>query len=51
MIEGNWFNGGNYTIYLRGKGVYGAPTSVTIRDNYFGRDYRYGIRSFSSNAA
>lgn len=37
LIEYNWMNGGNYTIYSSG--------DTTIRNNWFGRDYRYGIRN------
>jgi hypothetical protein len=37
VIESNWLNGGNYTIYCPdGGGVY-------IRNNRFGRDYQYGV--------
>jgi hypothetical protein len=40
LIEGNWLNGGNYTIY-----VLGNSTNVVIRNNFFGRNYRYGVKS------
>lgn len=41
LIEKNWLNGGNYTIFA-------APdASVRVRDNLFGRDVRYGLRSGS----
>ena len=30
VIERNWLNGGNYTIY--------SPGGVSVRDNFFGRD-------------
>lgn len=37
VIESNWLNGGGYTIYCPdGGGVY-------IRNNMFGRDYKYGV--------
>jgi hypothetical protein len=36
LIEGNWMNGGNYTIFSEGE-------NVVIRDNFFGHDYRYGV--------
>lgn len=39
LIEYNWMNGGNYTVY--GSNMSG----VTVRYNYFGRDYRHGIKS------
>lgn len=35
LIEHNWLNGGNYTIY-------GNP-GTTVRNNIFGNDFRYGI--------
>jgi hypothetical protein len=46
LIEGNYLNGGAYTIYSRDNGNgYGAPTNVTVRGNVFGRDYLYGLLS------
>lgn len=39
LINRNWLNGGNYTIY--GSGMSG----VMVTNNKFGRGYRYGIRS------
>jgi len=33
-IEGNWFNGGNYTVDC------GSQAAVDVRDNRFGRDLR-----------
>lgn len=41
LIEGNLLNGGNYTI--NASKLTGDP--VTIRDNRFGTDYRYGVLS------
>lgn len=40
LIEDNWFNGGNYTLYILGN-----STNVRVRNNRFGRNYRYGILS------
>ena len=37
VIEDNWLEGGNYTIYCNGGGT------TYVRRNRFGRDYRYGI--------
>ena len=37
VITGNWFDGGNYSIYAL------EQTNTTITHNIFGRDYRYGI--------
>lgn len=42
IIEGNWLNGGNYTIHAD-SGV----TGLVIRDNYFGRDNKYGVKSLN----
>ena len=39
VIEYNWLNGGGYTIY-------GKP-GIFVRNNFFGRDYRYGLKSGS----
>ncbi|MEM1448998.1 MAG: LamG domain-containing protein [Planctomycetota bacterium] len=44
LIEGNWMNGGNFTVYLRDKQRgYGPPSNVTMINNRFGRDYRHGV--------
>jgi hypothetical protein len=40
-IEGNWLDGGNYTLMIRG-GPGGNPTGVSIRGNRFGRGAQYG---------
>jgi hypothetical protein len=37
LITGNWFDGGNYSIYAL------EQTNTTVTGNVFGRDYRYGI--------
>ncbi len=39
VIEYNWLNGGNYTIYCGKDGSRG----VSVRYNRFGPDFRYGI--------
>jgi len=39
LIESNWLNGGNYTIYSIDKERgYGSPTNVRVINNIFGRD-------------
>ena len=44
IIDGNWFNGGNYTIYSIDKGLgYGPPTGVQITNNFLGHGYNYGV--------
>ncbi|MFT7680148.1 MAG: hypothetical protein ACI8QC_004154 [Planctomycetota bacterium] len=43
LIEGNWLNGGNFTVYFTDKGVgYGDPTNCRLVNNFFGRDYSFG---------
>ena len=44
LIENNWLNGGNFTVYVTDKGNgHGAPTNARILNNRFGRDYRFGL--------
>ena len=38
LIEGNWLNGGNYTVYSVDTGGTGCPTNVRVINNQFGRD-------------
>ncbi len=40
IIEGNWLNGGGYTVYSS-KGRFGASTNVLVKDNDFGPDHAY----------
>ena len=50
LIEGNYLNGGAYTIYSRdNENGFGSPTNVVVRGNAFGRDELYGI--FSSDSS
>lgn len=51
-IEGNWLEGGNYTLYVIGKGPSPrgdgsrtdyATTDVLVRGNHFSRSYKHGI--------
>jgi hypothetical protein len=39
VIEQNWLNGANYTIYAEGM------PGITVINNKFGRDFQFGIRS------
>ncbi|MCP3919678.1 MAG: LamG domain-containing protein [bacterium] len=48
LIEGNWFNAGNYTIYTGAAGGATTPTNVRILNNRWGRDFRYGPISLES---
>ncbi|MDP6938105.1 MAG: LamG domain-containing protein [Planctomycetota bacterium] len=43
VMDGNWFNGGNYTVYFAAKGKYGdyKVTNCQLINNRFGRDYRF----------
>ena len=36
VIENNWLNGGNYTIYCQSGGI-------RVRNNIFGRSYLFGL--------
>jgi hypothetical protein len=45
-IEDNLLNGGNYTIYIRGR----AKGNLIVRGNRFGRAYVYGLLSEKSSA-
>jgi hypothetical protein len=42
LIEGNWLDGGNFTLYLDG-------SSIVVRKNRFGRSYVYGLASVKGN--
>lgn len=50
LIENSYLNGGNYTFYSR-VGDSGAPTNVTLRNNVFGPDFRYGLMSIDGSVA
>ena len=44
VIDGNWINGGGYSIQIRDKGNgYGVPTNIQIINNQFGTDAEFGI--------
>jgi hypothetical protein len=43
VIEGNWLNGGNYTIYVTDQDGVEYCTNVSVIANYFGRNYSNGI--------
>lgn len=47
LVEGNYLNGGNYTLYLVNSEDR-KINQVTIRDNRFGRVHRYGARSVNT---
>ncbi|MFN2557618.1 MAG: hypothetical protein ABR592_12280 [Nitriliruptorales bacterium] len=42
LIDSNWLNGGNYTIFVNAKN-HGCPMNVRVTNNKIGRDYRYGV--------
>ena len=42
VMDGNWINGGNYTIYLSAAKGY-SFSGIQIINNRFGRDYRYDV--------
>ncbi|MDF1837550.1 MAG: hypothetical protein P1V35_06770 [Planctomycetota bacterium] len=51
LLEDNWMNGGNFTVYFENKlppagssrPNYGDPTNCRMINNRFGRNYRYGV--------
>jgi hypothetical protein len=47
LIEGNWLNGGQFTIYVTAGSFNGvnqpSPSNVRILNNRFGRDNHYGL--------
>lgn len=47
IIDGNWINGGGYSVQITDKGVgYGYPRGVEVTNNRFGREYQYGPLRF-----
>jgi hypothetical protein len=46
-VDHNWMNGGNFTVYAYGVGS-NTTTNVRFTNNEFGRDYQYGVKSFSA---
>jgi hypothetical protein len=49
-VEGNWINGGGFSLQFRDKDQgYGAPTNIAIRNNRFGDDYQFGPWSLDGN--
>ncbi len=46
-IDGNWINGGGYSVHVSDKGNgYGYPTNAKVTNNRFGRDYQFGPMTF-----
>ena len=43
IVEGNWLNGGNYTV---SSGINGAV--IVYRNNRFGDEYNWGLRKTHS---
>ncbi len=44
VMEGNWLNGGNYTVYFEAEPQQGNKTvNCKLINNRFGRDYKYGV--------
>lgn len=47
-VHGNAFNGGNFTLFGEGAGpnsnALHSAARITISENVFGRDYRYGLQ-------
>ena len=42
LIEGNYLDGGNFTVQLEDKGPSGGPNNVRLRNNFFGTGFRFG---------
>lgn len=51
LVEGNYLNGGNYTLYLVAGATGFELQDVTIRNNKWGRVHRYGPRSVKTPVA
>ena len=53
VMEDNWLNGGNYTVYFGGSTETSDDDFVlsnsALTGNRFGRDYRYGVLSRRGN--
>jgi hypothetical protein len=51
VVEGNWINGGGYSVHFHDKGNgHGLPTNVKVRGNRFGRDFQFGVKSIEAGA-
>lgn len=42
LIEDNWLNGGNYTLYVVPGSTGNTIANVTVQNNHFGSTHRYG---------
>jgi Concanavalin A-like lectin/glucanases superfamily len=50
VMEGNWLNGGNYTVYFTAKPEKGNQmTNCKLIYNRFGRDYKFGVLLTTGN--
>jgi hypothetical protein len=43
LVEDNWLNGGNYTVYFAYNSAFGAPMNCRLLNNRFGREYHWGV--------
>jgi len=50
VLDGNWLNGGNYTLYLSARKGY-PFTDIQVTNNRFGRDYRHGVLSMRGDVS
>jgi len=49
-MDGNWLNGGNFTVYFLANASYGhALRNCSLTNNRFGREYRYGVLNRGGN--
>tara|TARA_R110002126_G_scaffold12375_2_gene53741 strand:- start:4822 stop:7473 length:2652 start_codon:yes stop_codon:yes gene_type:complete len=49
VMDGNWLNGGNYTVYFSTSDTSNTVTNCKLINNRFMRDYRYGVLTVSGN--
>ncbi len=51
VMDGNWLNGGNFTVYFTAKNKYGQHEmrDCKLINNRFGRDYAYGVLKKDGN--
>jgi hypothetical protein len=47
LVENNWMNGGNFTVYVLKEAF--STINATIRHNYLGPDYLYGVSMLDPN--
>lgn len=52
VMENNWLNGGNYTVYFEAEAQHGySTTNCSLINNRFGRDYSFGVLRVHGNVS